>query len=207
MFFTNQGFKRLIKEAYKTTLRLANDGKGIIAAGTYWIMWIDRETIPKEKLAAIIEVAGMLPDKREQVWVQQEGNQMELPNHKMFEILDRAYSADKLLTDTGIILQPGAYQIHLFQDHIYTREIAAVSEKIIKIIDRAAVGRDEDDLEGPYLGRNGTLYWRTDQCVFEVMPYETKECEELIKHLEVVKIENGKAEVSEGDMQEETQET
>ena len=72
MFVKMSILKRLMKEAYKSGLVLANNGETIMIAGNYWQMDIKRALMPKELLAAIIELAGELPGAGERSAIREE---------------------------------------------------------------------------------------------------------------------------------------
>lgn len=203
MFFKNSGFKQLLKSAYKSSgLKLGNDGTGIIAAGSYWTLWMDLDAIKKEKKAALIELAGDLPRPGEQVKIEGEMVQIEIPDGEIMGALTRSGEEKTLLINTGIVIDTNYMQIRLFQDE--QGGITAVSEGMCRLIDKGAVEDDEARVEGPYLGENGRLYWETDQCVFEVYHILLDgEMKDLTNYLEGIKIERGKAKISKGDKEEE----
>lgn len=154
-------------------------------------MWMDLEAIPKEKKAAMIELAGELPKPGEQIKIEGEIAQMEIANEEIMGALARSGEKKTLLTDTGIVIDTDYMKIRLFQDHM--QRITAVYENMCHLIEKRAVENDEARVEGPYLGQNGRLYWETDQCVFEV--YQIKldgEMQDLADYLEGIKIEQGK---------------
>lgn len=192
MFFKNSGFKQLLKSAYKSSgLKLGNDGMGIIAAGSYWTLWMDLDAIKKEKKAALIELAGDLPRPGEQVKIEGEMVQIEIPDGEIMGALTRSGEEKTLLINTGIVIDTDHMQIRLFQDE--QGGITAVSEGMCRLIDKRAIEDDEARAEGPYLGKNGRLYWETDQCVFEVCHILLDgEMKELTDYLEGIKIEKGK---------------
>lgn len=195
MFFKTSGFKRLLKSANKSnSLKIANDGSGIIIAGSYWTIWIDQE-IPKEKKAAIIEFCGDLPKPGEQIKIEYGMNQIEIPDDLIMGTATRAYAAKELLTDTGIIIRPDLTDIHLFQAG--SGRIIAAADHICKLIDWSAEEEIEDRVRGPYL-RGERLYWRTDLHALELWPIRlNEETERLTDYLEGIKIDRGKAKIPE----------
>lgn len=154
-------------------------------------MWIDKEEMPKEKKAILIEFAGNLPEPGEQIKIEGEMCQLEIPNEWMMETLLRAGEANIPLTDTGIVLCTEYTKIRLMQSG--NGEIKAVDEGTYSLIDRRSVKENEQKVEGPKLGKNGRLYWETDQCVFEVCRIKLDgEMQDLADYLEGIKIEQGK---------------
>ena len=77
MFVKLSILKRLMKQAYKSGLALANSGERILIAGRYWEMDIRKEEMPKELLAAVIELAGELPEPGKRYSCTKDGNQQE----------------------------------------------------------------------------------------------------------------------------------
>lgn len=114
-------------------------------------MWIDKEEIPKEKKAILIEFAGNLPEPGEQIKIEDEMNQIEIPDEWMMGALLRAGEANIPLTDTGIVLNTYYSEIRLLQRD--NGEITAVDEGTCSLIDRASVKDYEERVQGPKLGK------------------------------------------------------
>lgn len=65
MFFKLPAFERLLKNAYKTTgieiMHNPAEAESYILKGGFWIIWLRKDTIPKEALGTIIKYCGELP--------------------------------------------------------------------------------------------------------------------------------------------------
>ena len=62
MFLKKTVLKRLMKEAYKHGLRVAATEERYYLCGGYWEMDILKEYMPKEILAAVLELTGWIPE-------------------------------------------------------------------------------------------------------------------------------------------------
>ena len=99
----------------------------------------------KEKKAALIELAGDLPRPGEQIKIEGEMVQMEIPDGEIMGALTRSGEEKALLIDTGIVIDTNYMQIRLFQDD--RGRITAVNEGICRLIDKGAAEDDEGGIE------------------------------------------------------------
>lgn len=77
--FLNIGIlKRLMKQAYKQGLVVAQTEDRYYIAGSYWEMDVKREFMPKQILACLIELTGEIPEIGERFRATKEGNQQEM---------------------------------------------------------------------------------------------------------------------------------
>lgn len=77
MFLSNGILKKLMKQAYKKGLVVAQTEERVYLAGGYWEMDVRRDYLPKQILAQIIELAGELPEVGQRFSATKEGNQIE----------------------------------------------------------------------------------------------------------------------------------
>lgn len=169
-------------------MHLANDGTGIIIAGTYWAMWIKEKQIPKKALASIIELTGILPEAGEAFRATKDGNQMEMDHARpaMYEVAENAATATRELQDTKLVLETANYLLRLLQAE-GTNEIYAIKDWIHQTVDDSAVEKGEGYPTDPALGKYNGIYWLNDTMAFMVLPTENES--PLIGHLERVNIE------------------
>lgn len=63
MIFNKSVFKKLLKEAYKSSgLLVANKNGRIVLSGSWWVMTMAEEVFTKEGKAALVELTGQLPE-------------------------------------------------------------------------------------------------------------------------------------------------
>lgn len=187
MFIKTAGFKKLIKEAYKGSgLRIGNTGNGLYIGGSYWVMQVKTGHIPKEKLAAIIELIGGIPLEGENMQIDKSGEQYELQGNDLYNVIENAQSCTESLEVTDIIIEfPHGGQARALQ-HKETGFIRLVSEQFIKMIDNKEVNEREghSKYEGPFTGRLPGIFWRNNIMALYVMPFSEDGYIKLIHYLE-----------------------
>ncbi len=78
MFLSTKIVNKLIKEAFKTGLVIAATEESIHLEGTYWMIDIKKDFLPKEIMAKIIELTGRIPEAGERVVANKDGWQYEV---------------------------------------------------------------------------------------------------------------------------------
>lgn len=188
MFITTQGFKRLIKQAYKTRdLHIANDGAGYTIDGGYWRIWIKHEWIPKKELAAIIELTGELPAEGQAFTVYEEGNQyeMELPNER--STMTIALECKMTLEITPLVLRYATGQQARVLQKADTREITLINDQFTDMITNKAIDyeKGESSASGPFIHhREYGIFYRSDTMAMQIMPRTDDKNIELLRYLE-----------------------
>ena len=108
MFVKLSILKKLMKQAYKSGLTLANSGERILIAGRYWEMDIRKEEMPKELLTAVIELVGELPEPGKRYSCTKDGNQQECG--KALEVDPELFITEYLVTDMTLLAKTGTKQ-------------------------------------------------------------------------------------------------
>lgn len=213
MFLKTAGFKRLIKEAYKGSgLRIGATDKAIYLSGGYWIIWVKKGQIPKEKLAAIIELAGELPEEGEAYSVTKDGQQYELQWNDLYNAMDNATRCSYELEVTRIIIEGKHDADSRILQHPETGCIRLVNEKFIQMIDNMQVEqkRGHTEVTGPVCGRLPGVFWFNNVMALHVMERTDDASIRLIRFLEGIDINEESKECwsafSEEDSEEETEE-
>ena len=179
MFVKMSILKRLMKEAYKTGLVLANNGEAIMIAGTYWQMEIKRALMPKELLAAIIELAGALPDAGERYICDKGGNQKEFG--KPMEINPEGCEAEYIVTNVTLLSGTGTEQ-RILQNY-GTGDIELINEVFIDLIYKAEKDLSMPEPEGPYCRPGMCVLWDNGLMRFKAYLRHDDENEEMLKEL------------------------
>ncbi len=78
MFLNTKIVNKLIKEAFKTGLVIAATKEHIHLEGTYWMIDIKRDFLPKEIMGKIIELTGWIPEPDVRVIADKDGWQYEV---------------------------------------------------------------------------------------------------------------------------------
>ena len=188
MFITTQGFKKLIKRAYKTRdLHIANDGVGYTIAGGYWRIWIKHDWIPKKELAAIIELAGELPAEGQAFAVYEEGNQYEIEFPDEKSTIALALECETILEITPLVLRYETGQQARVLQKADTGEIMLINDQFTDMITNKAIDHDkgESPAEGPFIHTaEYGIFYRSDTMAVRIAPRTDDRNIELLKYLE-----------------------
>lgn len=186
MFLQERELKRLMKNAYKGGLVIANHKGRIYLSGWGWEMDIKREYLPKTILAQIIELTGELPDEDERFSATKDGNQMEVGAMEV-AISDIGTMAE--ITKVAIFPSCGApmrvLTIKPFGKVVLLHENAVqmVNEKCIDNV------RGEEVPAGPMYVENEGIIWWNNVMRFKVMYKPVDEPEQaLVRNLEKIKL-------------------
>ncbi len=168
MFLHMPTLKKLLKSAYnqsKLIIGRLEDGL-LIECGTF-MAWLEWYSVPNKVKAALIELAGELPEEGHVFTAGKEGNQYEIPERDVWRIHDGLRAAEKRYIVTPVVLD-GDY--HFLQE-ANSAATKIVAQKFIDLIDPSE--RDyaggEGSIAGPY-GRpdSDIIYWATDLCILAV---------------------------------------
>lgn len=179
MFVKMSILKRLMKEAYKSGLTLANSGERILIAGWYWEMDIRKEEMPKELLAAIIELAGELPDAGERYICDKGGNQKEFG--KPMEINPEGCETEYIVTNVTLLSGTGTEQ-RILQNY-GTGDIELINEVFVDLIYKAEKDLSMPEPEGPYCRPGMCALWDNGLMRFKAYLRHDDENEEMLKEL------------------------
>lgn len=217
MFITTQGFKKLIKQAYKTgDLHIANDGLGYTIAGGYWRIWIKHDWIPKKELAAIIELAGELPAEGQAFTVYEEGNQYEIEFPDERSAIEIALECETILEITPLVLRYATGQQARILQRADTGEITLINDQFTDMITNKAIDyeKGEGSVSGPFIHhREYGIFYRSDTMAMRIMPRTDDKNIELLKYLEHFDITGEQEDglygdgIPEGGKEKETEET
>lgn len=188
MFITTQGFKKLIKQAYKTRdLHIANDGLGYTIAGSYWRIWIKHDWITKKELAAIIELAGELPAEGQAFAVYEEGNQYEIEFPDERNAMEIVLECKTMLEITPLVLRYATGQQARVLQRADTGEITLINDQFTDMITNKAIDHDkgESPVDGPFIHpREYGIFYRSDTMAVRIAPRTDDRNIELLKYLE-----------------------
>ncbi len=144
MFISTSGFKRMVREAYKQgLLKIAREEGTLIIRGRHWNMLLDPKYLPNKEKAALIEIAGELPDEGEQFWCEAEGNQMMVLEGRHTlpgPVKTSEYKKTELLIDP---------RYRIFQDP-YSYKVVAADAYIVDQISNVFCMDDEDPVSAPH---------------------------------------------------------
>lgn len=190
MFMKTQGFKKLLKEAVAGGgLLVGNDGEGICLCGNCWVMWIKGGCIPKKELAAVIELAGEIPEPGGAFRVYKDGNQYEIMEGLVYNVMENAERCTETLDTTNIVIRREKERgLRVMQNRF--GGIILIDERFIEVIDNAVL--DPGSMERPVeTAKAGTLpgvFWHNNIMALYVMPVISGKNENLIAYLERVQL-------------------
>lgn len=99
MFLKKTVLKRLMKEAYKHGLRVAATEERYYLCGGYWEMDILKKHMPKEILAAVLELTGWIPETGESYCATKEGNQVDINRKEVSVDAEEEIAVADLIAD------------------------------------------------------------------------------------------------------------
>ena len=105
MFLKKTVLKRLMKEAYKHGLRVAATEERYYLCGGYWEMDILKKHMPKEILAAVLELTGWIPETGESYCATKEGNQVDINRKEVSVDAEEEIAVTDLTIDRNGISQ------------------------------------------------------------------------------------------------------
>lgn len=191
MFFKQNIFERLLKEAYKTcgiyiSHRTVNEEYGAYQiAGTNWAVWIRDDKITKEAKAAIIKLCGDLPVLGEAFLAKKDyENQYEIGDiHK--DLQEELKECEIRMQITKLMARRDGGLIRFLQSEECT---VAINQVIVDLVDKNAVDRDTGEEEpcGPLIesGNSLRVYWGNEEsCLMTIRLRPREEEEEFWKEL------------------------
>lgn len=189
VFITTAGFKSLIKEAYKNGRLVAGaTPEEYFFEGSYWVIRVDRDCLPKKEKAAVVELTGELPSPGEVFRAAKgEDNQYEIPGNSVWDTGNIFNDCREEMAVTRSLFQCGGAHLRVIQNR-RTDNCFFVSERFISILDRNSLTEGETLPEGPRAlteGR-GTIYWKNNSMSMAVTPVFHEDDDELGRHLRLL---------------------
>lgn len=214
MFLKTAGFKRLIKEAYKGAgLRIGSTDDAVYLSGGWWVIWVRKGGIPKEKLAAIIELVGELPEPGIAYSATKDGQQYELQWNDLYDAMKNAGECQYNMEITRTIIEGKCDSDSRVLQHSETGCIRLINESLFGMIDGNAVDIEKGHTwpEGPVCGRRPGVFWYNNVMALHVMERTDDAAMRLIRFLEGIDINEEskkiRSDVSENPIEEEAEET
>lgn len=163
MFLKPATLNKLMKEAYKTGLKVSRDQDDwIYLAGEYWRVDIKKNYISKRTMGDLIALVGELPEKGTGYTATKDGNQIELLPE--FEAGRMDYPGTLEITDMLLIGSGGTTQ-RLLQD-LDTGKIYPVNEVFIKIVSNEEIKASEGEytVYTPNYHPDLGILWQNNVC-------------------------------------------
>lgn len=188
MFLKMNLLKKAIKEAWQTCgLRITNTGDGFALLGGYWYVWLEADTMPNKVKAAVIELAGELPEPG-RPFKAQKGmkNQYEIEENDFFWIRQREDTVTKLMPRNVFFrYYDTIYQLVEKAD----KKIIAFNAAMMDMVDVSQIDPGESAPTDPMDYING-IYWQNDRCSYFLLPadIQKKEHIEFLNSLEQIKL-------------------
>ena len=174
-----------MKEAYKTSLHVAQTEERVYIAGGYWEIDVDKRDMPKQVMAQTIELAGEVPEigERKRYYKLKSGDVRESENGRM-EVEERIVT-DETPELTKIILL----------DVFGTANRLLQSEKGIYVINNAFVTaskgeRDEEKETAPkmFLTEDSGVLWKTNMARMKCRLKTDRSHERLLEELKMLNL-------------------
>lgn len=185
MFLSNSIIKRLMKQAYKRGLIVAQTEARYYIAGSYWEMDVKKEFLPKQILAQLIELAGEVPAEGTRFSATKKGNQLEteLPCAVNVE------GFDEIIEVTNLVLLNGGVAQRLLQ-HETTGDVYIINNAFIAVADNAAVMEDQGEyrVEKPLFNKSRGLLWQNNVARFHASWRSDENHERLLAEITQIDI-------------------
>ena len=181
----------MLKEAFKAeTLIVGLTKEGwFYTAGSFWILLQDINATPKEFKAAVIELAGDLPDPGTVFRAGKSGNQMKIEQRELY-VLPEAYSLIEEegldYRKTGILLDWGLKQPVRLIVSEDGRVGDLIRENLMRVPDPDGIehGSGETEIIGPAKTPDKRWYiWHNDDTWYMAMPMELPADDESPLHI------------------------
>lgn len=164
MFLNKTKFKKMMKEAYNGGgLRVGRIYDGLVISSGTWISWTREGDIPNWLKAAVIELAGELPEEGDMFQVSfSDGMQYQIKDNPIYDLPGRFRESHFAFTDTKVT-QEG---IRFFQNK-QNGNIIAVNEKFASLIDLKEL-QGENPPMGPVsaIGKGDSLIYKNEESAF-----------------------------------------
>ena len=162
MFIGIQALTRLIKNQYKTSLRVGYINGDILIVGGEWSVSINYKHVPNKIKGLIVELAGGLPEKGKLYTTCKDypTPQYEILSPDITNLFEEMSNADNALSISPISLKS---TVRLLQTQDPLQRIVAVKENLLSLIDLSEIDYDiEGEPTGPcYAGNDpyGSIFW------------------------------------------------
>lgn len=195
MFINTSIFKKLIKEAYNSVgLTVGKEDKEYIIEGGYWVIRTDETVIPNKEKAAIMELAGELPEDGQIYKTLKDAPlQYEFAYPEEYNIDRNEFLKGTILKVTSISMKQNLATSRLLQDES-SNEIYLVDETFIKLIEKKMLTTKEDTPVGPFMLPDSPyiVYWHNQHCCLKVCLRRKEEGtlqNQIIHYLEKIELE------------------
>lgn len=165
MFINTGIFKKLIKKAYSTGgLTVGATEEEYFFEGGAWAIRILKESMPNKEKAAVVELAGDLPDAGEVFKaVKKEPNQYLIPENDRWDIAAAAQRATEAFHVTRAVYETDGGLIRVLQ-HSTSNLCIAMDEAFISLVDTDALDKGSETMPlGPKTAKGGYIaYWQNN---------------------------------------------
>lgn len=180
MFLETNGFKRLIKEAWKRScLFLSRQGDLLMICSGYWFLINDIEMIPNKIKGAIIELTGELPGDGVSFQSGKGGNQYEITQTLPWEFMGSDHLTSEPAEETQVILEENGTLLRIIKSK---RDAFLVQKQFSDLITVSDImeGREAPP-EGPFVDRENReenivkrIWWTNGTGIFLVYEFQDR---------------------------------
>lgn len=164
MFLNKTKFKKMMKEAYNGGgLRVGRIYDGLVISSGTWISWTREGDVPNWLKAAVIELAGELPEEGDMFQVSySDGMQYQIKDNPIYDLPSRFRESHFSFTDTRVTLEG----IRFFQSS-QSRRIIAVDGRFASLIDLKEL-QGENPPMGPVSAteKGDSLIYKNEESAF-----------------------------------------
>lgn len=191
MFLNKTKFKKMMKEAYnRGGLKVGRIYDGLVLSNVTWISWTREGDIPNWLKAAVIELAGELPEEGDLFQASySDGIQYQIKENPVYDLPGRFRESHFTFTDTKVTREG----IRFFQNK-QDRKIIAVNDKFASLIDLKEL-QGENPPMGPVsaIEKGDFLIYKNEESAFGFGRLNTsnEQTVELMDLLEAIEFKKG----------------
>lgn len=199
MFVNSGKLKKLMKEAWKTSgLYVGRDGDLVSIRGPYWQIDVHKELLKKADLAAIVELAGELPQPGEAVTAWKGTENAETEYEK--SIIQAIFTEEKMTRFFITRASYGCGKAARVLQQPETQKCVLLNEDILELVDKHCIDKERENYpEGPLSPdeKGSVMAWTNGMMklyAYTVIPAaryedEVKEYLELAANIELATVE------------------
>lgn len=183
MFIDVKTLKILMKGAYKASLHVAQTEERLYISGEYWEVDMDKEDVPKQVMAQIIELAGEVPEigERKRYYKLKSGDAQELESGRL-EIEEDIVTDEKPELTKMILLDTFGTANRLLQ----SGEGLYIINNVFVTASQGERDKNKETALEMFLTKDGCVLWKTNKARMKCGLKKDRSHERLLEELKML---------------------